>query len=444
MFYRWSITIYAVLFLTLEIKAQDESDAIRPFQNEFGPGARAMALGGAYSAVAEDYTAVYWNPAGLAQIKKMEFYGSLSHVVINNRIAYQGTMTETTNGFTNMNAVGVVFPIPTYRGSLVFAVGYHRINSFDDFNQVTGSPLVAGGRFDQDEKTTVDGNLNQWSFSGAADLTKTLSVGASLNLLTGGNNTSVTYTEDDSRDDVLMHTYARQVEFQISPDYTGVGFKMGALMRPSDNLRIGITVTTPSSLRAEENSNYSEYFIYDHNRPDSLVTSDAFLKYRISSPWKFEFGASYKYRLFLFTGAVEMIDWTQTRFHSNILDENYKDIDGEINQNILSTYRQSANYRLGGEGALPNVGMKIMAGYFYQQSPFKKGTERVASNKQFISGGVSFLLDKQVKIDAAYQHGWWKRSTTDFLLGQDDQGRDLVTNEKISTNRFLVSLSYRF
>ncbi|MBL7960103.1 outer membrane protein transport protein, partial [bacterium] len=415
MLQRLSLILWIAFLVPTLLTAQDESDAIRPFQNEFGPGARAMALGGAYSAIAEDYTAVYWNPAGLAQIRKMEFYGSLSHLSLNNSIGYQGTTNENTNGFTNMNAIGAVFPIPTYRGSLVFGIGYHRINSFDDFNQVIGSPRDNTGRsFYQNEKTTTGGNLNQWSFSGAVDLTKTLSVGATLNLLVGKNNNDVTYFEDDSYDDLLLDVYTREVEFQINPDYSGVGFKMGALLKPSDNFRVAVTVTAPSSLKAEEGSTYSEYLVYDDNTPDDLYTSDSFLKYRITSPWKFDFGASYKYQLFLLTGAIEMTDWTQTRFHSNILDENSKDIDGEINQNILSNYRQSANYRLGAEAAIPNLGIKAMAGYFYQESPFKKGTERIASNKQYLSGGLSFLLDKQVKIDASYQHGWWKQSTTDF------------------------------
>ncbi|MFH1619060.1 MAG: PorV/PorQ family protein, partial [bacterium] len=36
-----------------------------------GVGARALALGGAYSAVAEDASGVYWNPAGLVQISRL-------------------------------------------------------------------------------------------------------------------------------------------------------------------------------------------------------------------------------------------------------------------------------------------------------------------------------------------------------------------------------------
>jgi hypothetical protein len=35
-----------------------------------GAGARAMAMGGAYSAAADDATALYWNPAAMAQVAK--------------------------------------------------------------------------------------------------------------------------------------------------------------------------------------------------------------------------------------------------------------------------------------------------------------------------------------------------------------------------------------
>jgi hypothetical protein len=37
---------------------------------ELGVGGRAMGMGGAYTAVADDATALYWNPAGLAQVEK--------------------------------------------------------------------------------------------------------------------------------------------------------------------------------------------------------------------------------------------------------------------------------------------------------------------------------------------------------------------------------------
>ena len=38
-----------------------------------GVGARALGMGGAFVAVADDATATYWNPAGLTKVKKHSF-----------------------------------------------------------------------------------------------------------------------------------------------------------------------------------------------------------------------------------------------------------------------------------------------------------------------------------------------------------------------------------
>lgn len=43
-----------------------------------GVGARALGMGRAYTALATDGTASYWNPAGLGQISQREFYGMYS------------------------------------------------------------------------------------------------------------------------------------------------------------------------------------------------------------------------------------------------------------------------------------------------------------------------------------------------------------------------------
>ncbi len=40
---------------------------------KIGPGARVDSLGGAFSAIANDVTTIYWNPAGLSQLKKTSF-----------------------------------------------------------------------------------------------------------------------------------------------------------------------------------------------------------------------------------------------------------------------------------------------------------------------------------------------------------------------------------
>jgi hypothetical protein len=43
---------------------------------DIGVGARGLGMGGAYTALADDANAIYWNPAGLAQLDKREFTAS--------------------------------------------------------------------------------------------------------------------------------------------------------------------------------------------------------------------------------------------------------------------------------------------------------------------------------------------------------------------------------
>lgn len=75
---------------------------------EIGVGARAMAMGGAYTAIANDATALYWNPAGVAFSSAVEV--ELMHI-------------RWLAG-TDYNFIGVVIPIPEIRST----IGFHFIS----------------------------------------------------------------------------------------------------------------------------------------------------------------------------------------------------------------------------------------------------------------------------------------------------------------------------
>lgn len=72
---------------------------------EIGVGARAMAMGGAYASVANDATALYWNPAGIAWISGMQC-----------ELMHNEWLVD-----TNFDFVGMVVPLPTIRSTVGFS-----------------------------------------------------------------------------------------------------------------------------------------------------------------------------------------------------------------------------------------------------------------------------------------------------------------------------------
>lgn len=64
--------ITSILVVSLPSQAADEGTHVAEFLSH-GVGARALGMGSAFVATANDATATYWNPAGLAKIKKNGF-----------------------------------------------------------------------------------------------------------------------------------------------------------------------------------------------------------------------------------------------------------------------------------------------------------------------------------------------------------------------------------
>ena len=69
---------------------------------EIGVGARAEALGGAFVAIAEDPSALYWNPAGITKIKSLSLQITKTNWFID----------------TYFNVMDLVIPIPSSRSTL--------------------------------------------------------------------------------------------------------------------------------------------------------------------------------------------------------------------------------------------------------------------------------------------------------------------------------------
>lgn len=141
---------------------------------KIGIGARALGMGGAFTAIADDATATYWNPAGLVKMEGAEAtvsyikymaginsgflafakpMGAKSQLGLSINSFYVGGLTRTDENNTELGEFGSLMLVPTvaYATSLTenFSAGlavkliYHSIDTFNSY----GIALDAGGNY---------------------------------------------------------------------------------------------------------------------------------------------------------------------------------------------------------------------------------------------------------------------------------------------------------
>jgi len=422
-----SITVILCLVLAQVSMAQQEITV----GNDFGVGARAMGMGGAFTSVANDYTALHWNPAGLSHIRRIEVYGALSQEKINNETGYFGTTDSTFASNTRPNSFGMVIPIPTYRGGLAFAFGVNRVQSFDSrsktkgFNELSLSDDPELGQLSIDEIMDESGGIYSWDFGGAVDIAPNVSLGATLSFLSGRYDYNLKLDATDSKNldsniDSLGYTDT------IATDYLGVEGKIGLLARIAKPLKLGLTITIPMSFTASEYWSQDTYYAYDDGTDDSSYDEGTF-DYDISRPFRFNLGLSVSpIPNAIVSADASYTDWTQTEYS----DPPSEDIS---NEDFINDYRAAVGFRIGGEYYIPQAGLMLRAGYIRDPLPYKPEGTEIETDRQFITIGIGLIMDESFSVDVAYIRGFSK------VLSN---GGDV--SKKRDTNRIMLSADIKF
>jgi long-subunit fatty acid transport protein len=470
----WTVILSAGVCWSTAV-AQVPNDAFRLGTSGFGVGARAMGMGNAYTGIASDYSALYYNPAGLAQLTRGEFSFGLSYLNTNDRSTFFGNQETYSNNATNLNMLGFVYPVPVRRGNLVFALGFDRQTnftsglSFSGFNPsssiiqtyapdgqgVNGSPVgnpawelfladtshglfvsPIHNRVTQLGQVTESGGLNNWSVGGAIDVARDVSLGVTLTYVAGSYRYDQTYTEQDK-----AHLYLAPFDFKdftidkyIESDISGVNAKFGLMYRVPERLRFGLSVKTPTAFNVRENfgtsARTSFHSTIDGNSTYGPLNTDENTEYDVTTPWVFGAGASVIIRDLVISGDVEYTDWTQLEFSKANQDVMRQ------NKGFKTLFRATANLRAGAEYEIPRAGIRLRGGFTYNPSPYTRYTTS-SYDQKIITGGVGFLLGTSTMLDLGYAHGWWLIDRVNY----DDTSR---VGERMTTNTFLLTLSYRY
>ncbi len=458
-----------ILAASSVLYSQTAFESVSLINNESGFGIRAAAMGNAYSAVADDYSAIYWNPAGLAQMYDGQFSASLYHQNFNNSVNYFNTNLQGDHNFTELQNMGFAYPFPVVRGSFVLAFGYNKINNLDFFADFAGFSTKDNGLvFEYEDDTSIpfnqnvqqtfsvfqDGSISQWSFAGAIDLSRNFSAGLTLNFYSGDGSYLFEMLQEDTEnnysgfpDDFEYYNYRQR----ILRDFSGFEAKLGGLFRLNKNLRLGAVVSFPYTLTIDEEWSENDITKYDNiDEVDEFDLGSGTFDYQLEVPFKFSGGLSYSNNLVTISSSIDYRDWTQMKFDVPS-DRDPDDYDELLQENRVfqEEYQDVLSYAFGGELKLLNNTLFLRGGYRFVPSPKKESnftlrpqnslfdTAARIDDRSFYSFGLGYRIDRNTDINFSYTTSDYSNATPYVYTGDNP-------SENITTNTILFGVNFNF
>jgi len=448
-----------VFCFTSLLFAQSPEEAVSFMANANGVGAKAQAMGNAFVGVADDYSALYWNPAGLTLLDASELDGSFYHLRFANEASFANSTLLEDQTYTRLKSLGLAYKFPTSRGSLVIAVGYDKFRDYDDFLYFSGFNTQSNGLefeleddnqnsdfyfYDRDvlqtEQIIQSGNLSAWSFGGGIQLSPNFAAGITLNFYSGVSSYFFDFYQDDVDNFYTLYPAnfdSYELHQSIESNFSGFGMKLGGLFKLNEDLRLGVTIDLPSSIHVKETWGENDALFFDDGYVSEMDLGSGEWEYVVKYPIQVSGGIALDLKQVLVAGSVSYRDWTQVQFDvpsGYALDSDYESLLQE-NSYFGDLFRPVLTVSGGGEIRVPSTGLKLRGGYRVVPSPFYNADKKY--DKKYISAGFGYDVDKSSTLNFTTILGSWTRESVDDLTPGG-------TQENIKTTHMLAGVTFRF
>jgi hypothetical protein len=298
-----------------------------------GFGARALAMGGAFIALADDITAINYNPAGLAHLIKPEFsiggyYGSLSLDVPQVDLGWPGWESVTQLAYTGrmgsfgLDYAGFAIPFKLGKMPLVIGAAYQaKVPNTRTYKYVRAIEYVRStDNPDLSETDTTDsvydntGAVTALTFSLALRPFDFLRLGANINLNRDNSTDFLTSNWDMRRfignqADLAIYDYEDTRQNSLK---RGISYDFGILLK-FDFLSIGAVYKT--SWQADWSQSWS-WTGTDITFGGALVNSSGSEDYSGKLHWPYSYGAGISLRptdLLTITADYNFTKWSKSQ-----------------------------------------------------------------------------------------------------------------------------------
>ncbi len=487
----------SILLISASLVAQDLTDALRYSNHKLSGTARSAAMGNAFGALGGDFSSLSINPAGAAVYRSGEF--TFTPTIGKSSVDGTHLGNKSTNSKYNiaLDNIGYVTTIPTGENSesglvsLSFGMGYNRLGNFSMnmlaegananhsllsyFTENVNSSGISSDNFDpyyerlawdtyllnyddqakefynditdngygQSQRKTTDrrGYINEYVLSFAANFNHKFYLGATLGIHDVYFKENADLFEYDANNNI---PYFQDLNFNTLLKTTGNGFnlKLGAIFKPTNELRLGLAVHTPTFYKLNDvydsdmksTINYSDGTEYYTAQPDKGGVYD----YELETPLKAVFSAAYVLgKSGLISLDYEFVDYSTIKLKNGSDGYNFFD----QNKDISNAYKSVGNIHVGGEYRV-SKNFSLRAGYEYFPSVYKSSflneTNRNSdASYSTVSGGFGYKQGNFF-FDAAI-----KRTMNDEYL-KLYPGSINMANYESSLSNVIFTIGYKF
>ena len=348
-----------------------------------GAGARAVGTGGAFIAVADDATAVSYNPAGLAQLLRPEI--SLTGAYHSRNMTMTGFSNKnpdtpdtwdnsgSKDQGTKPNFLSVAIPWKRDGLNTTLQFSYQRLLDFDlaDNRGFNATPNGGGASQAISQNIEQEGGIDLYSVALGAELSQRILVGASINVWRGSwdfSSTSSTSANGTQQFDSIM---AQGNQFR------GLNANLGLIWR-SDLVNVGVVYRTP----------FTATYTFDNSR----VTLDASTGLPVGStgarqPYDVKWPETLGWGLGIHPVSRLLLtaDWSRTPWSNTVFKPSGTAYDNMnfFDMAVKSKTRNCTDFHTGGEWVAflgDSVVIPIRAGYFKEPQPMvdsNTGTQQI-------------------------------------------------------------------
>jgi len=373
--------------------------------NPVGSGARALGMGGAFIAVADDATAASWNPGGLIQLETPEvsMVGAYFNRVEDNTF---GTNPEASGEQSvsekRINYLSAAYPFTFWGHNMITSINYQNLY---DFTREWNFPLMqASGNLslNQDVDYKQEGSLSALGIAYCVQITPEFSFGLTLNFWKDGlyPNEWEQNTLQTGSGIYVGNPFIFESKSYDKYSFSGFNVNLGILWHINDKITIGAVLKTPFEADLRHESTFNSFIHYPGFPAADSTTSIASAEDEtLDMPMSYGIGFAYRFSDEFTTS----IDIYRTEWDDYVLTDSNGNKTSPISGESISDSDIDPTHqvRMGAEYLFikPNYVIPLRGGIFYDPAPAEGSTDDFYGLS--LGSGIAY---RQFIFDIAYQY----------------------------------------